>query len=395
MSPITGHHRKRDDVHPLEGAFGSFARVAVLAIAAYFAYDIRLFAVREYGRIIHEFDPWFNFRATQYLADNGWKRFSTWFDYMSWYPLGRPVGTTIYPGMQVTAVSIFNALKALGSNYAMSLNDVCVFFPAWFGAVATVLVAFLTAECSGSANSAVIAALVMSIVPAHTMRSVAGGYDNESLAVTAMCLTFFVWCRALRNEKSWWIGSLAGVAYVYMVAAWGGYTFVLNMVGLHAATLVLVGQYSQSLHKAYSLFWIIGTLGAIQFPVVGLAPIKSLEQLGPAFVFLGMQVLEVGERMVKSQKTDGRRRVASSRSTSTPAPSSARASASRRWRPPATSARSPSASRACSRCTRAQVTRSWTPSRSTSPVPPTRTGGTSTTPITSRLSVSSLAPRTT
>ena len=305
MSPISGHHRKRDDVHPLEGAFGSFARVAVLAIAAYFAYDIRLFAVREYGRIIHEFDPWFNFRATQYLADNGWKKFSTWFDYMSWYPLGRPVGTTIYPGMQVTAVSIFNTLKALGSNYAMSLNDVCVFFPAWFGAVATMLVAFLTAECSGSANSAVIAALVMSVVPAHTMRSVAGGYDNESLAVTAMCLTFFVWCRSLRNERSWWIGSLAGLAYVYMVAAWGGYTFVLNMVGLHAATLVLLGQYSTSLHRAYSLFWIIGTLGAIQFPVVGLAPVKSLEQLGPAFVFLGMQVLAFGERLVKSRGAGG------------------------------------------------------------------------------------------
>jgi dolichyl-diphosphooligosaccharide--protein glycosyltransferase len=46
-------------------------------------------------------------------------------------------------------------------------------------------------------------------------------------------------------------------------------------------------------------------LGAIQFPVVGLAPIKSLEQLGPAFVFLGMQVLEVGERMVKSKKLTG------------------------------------------------------------------------------------------
>ena len=305
MSPISGHHRKRDDVHPLEGAFGSFARVAVLAIAAYFAYDIRLFAVREYGRIIHEFDPWFNFRATQYLADNGWKKFSTWFDYMSWYPLGRPVGTTIYPGMQVTAVSIYNTLKALGSSYAMSLNDVCVFFPAWFGAVATMLVAFLTAECSGSANSAVIAALVMSVVPAHTMRSVAGGYDNESLAVTAMCLTFFVWCRSLRNERSWWIGSLAGLAYVYMVAAWGGYTFVLNMVGLHAATLVLLGQYSTSLHRAYSLFWIIGTLGAIQFPVVGLAPVKSLEQLGPAFVFLGMQVLAFGERLVKSRGAGG------------------------------------------------------------------------------------------
>ena len=305
MSPISGHHRKRDDVHPLEGAFGSFARVAVLAIAAYFAYDIRLFAVREYGRIIHEFDPWFNFRATQYLADNGWKKFSTWFDYMSWYPLGRPVGTTIYPGMQVTAVSIFNTLKALGSNYAMSLNDVCVFFPAWFGAVATMLVAFLTAECSGSANSAVIAALVMSVVPAHTMRSVAGGYDNESLAVTAMCLHVLrvVPVAAQRTQLVDRIPRGPGVRVhgrrvgrVHLRPQHGG----TPRRDARAARPVL-----PSLHRAYSLFWIIGTLGAIQFPVVGLAPVKSLEQLGPAFVFLGMQVLAFGERLVKSRGAGG------------------------------------------------------------------------------------------
>ena len=116
-----------------------------------------------------------NFRATQYLADNGWAKFSKWFDYMSWYPLGRPVGTTIYPGMQVTAVTIWRTLGVLGDGFKMSLNDVCVFFPAWFGAVATLLTGLLTAECSGDKNAAVVASLVMSIVPAHTMRSVGGG----------------------------------------------------------------------------------------------------------------------------------------------------------------------------------------------------------------------------
>ena len=44
-------------------------RAILIAYAAYSAYAIRLFAVQEYGRIIHEFDPWFNFRATQYLAE--------------------------------------------------------------------------------------------------------------------------------------------------------------------------------------------------------------------------------------------------------------------------------------------------------------------------------------
>jgi len=29
------------------------------------AYEIRMYAVREFGRVIHEFDPYFNYRATE------------------------------------------------------------------------------------------------------------------------------------------------------------------------------------------------------------------------------------------------------------------------------------------------------------------------------------------
>ena len=31
----------------------------------YYAYQIRLQAIKEYGPVIHEFDPYFNWRATQ------------------------------------------------------------------------------------------------------------------------------------------------------------------------------------------------------------------------------------------------------------------------------------------------------------------------------------------
>lgn len=43
----------------------------------------------------------------QYLAEHGWTEFFHWFDHRSWYPLGRPVGTTIYPGMQITSVVLW------------------------------------------------------------------------------------------------------------------------------------------------------------------------------------------------------------------------------------------------------------------------------------------------
>jgi dolichyl-diphosphooligosaccharide--protein glycosyltransferase len=54
--------------------------------------------VIRYESVIHEFDPWFNFRATKYLAKEGLYGFWNWFDSESWYPLGRNIGGTIYPG---------------------------------------------------------------------------------------------------------------------------------------------------------------------------------------------------------------------------------------------------------------------------------------------------------
>lgn len=32
------------------------------------AYNIRLYAINEYGRVIHEFDPYFNYRAAEVSA---------------------------------------------------------------------------------------------------------------------------------------------------------------------------------------------------------------------------------------------------------------------------------------------------------------------------------------
>ncbi|EED93659.1 oliosaccharyl transferase, partial [Thalassiosira pseudonana CCMP1335] len=264
------------------------------------AYTIRLHAIETYGHIIHEFDPYFNFRAAQYLYDNGWQKFCTWFDYMSWYPLGRPVGTTIYPGMQVTAVWLVR------SWLPMSLNDVCCLLPAWFGAWATLITGFpshsrsTTCLQTTSLLSMLATMYFMGIVPAHIMRSVGGGYDNESVAMTAMILVFYLWTRSLLSSSTmtafFW-GSVTGVAYFYMVASWGGYVFVINLVGAHCATLILLGRHSSKLHAAYSAFYFVGTLLATRVLVVGTTPLRSLEQLGPLLVFLGIQIVEYCERV--------------------------------------------------------------------------------------------------
>jgi dolichyl-diphosphooligosaccharide---protein glycosyltransferase len=359
------------------GVVAAAVALQLLFKACQAAYHIRMYAIVEFGRVIHEFDPYFNYRATEYLYANGWRRFSTWFDYAVWYPLGRPVGTTIYPGMQVTAVLL--------KNYVLkdwSINDICCFIPAWFGVAATLSVAWMAYEATRAATSpqigtalrdvpvvaqlyhfiirplvaflmkhveaflggpasvgwrlyntnnnnnnnaattthdywwtspvacATAAAGIMSIVPAHLLRSVAGGYDNESIAMTAMVVTFAMWMTALRDgyqlRTTALLGVATGLAYFYMVAAWGGYVFVLNLVGLHAAFLVLVGRYSTKLHRAYSLFYLVGTALAIQVPVVGWTPLKSIEQMGPLLVFGGIQLIEYCQIMKRRHRLNTR-----------------------------------------------------------------------------------------
>jgi len=310
------------------------------------AYNIRLYAINEYGRVIHEFDPYFNYRAAEYLWANGSAKFFEWFDYMVWYPLGRPVGTTIYPGMQFTSVWI---KRFILPNW--SINDICCLIPAWFGVAATLSTAALcytsvrsigiysnskslltdlpivsqvtniillpikrivekllvkaTGSNWGMANqknppaleSAVFTALIMAIVPAHLLRSVGGGYDNESVATTAMQLTFWFWTWTLsctNNTRSIIFGVATGFMYFYMVAAWGGYVFVINLIGIHALFVLILRKLPfERLYFSYTSFYSVGTLLAMQIPVVGWTPIKSLEQLGPFGVFVGFQALQL------------------------------------------------------------------------------------------------------
>eukprot|EP00956_Cyclotella_meneghiniana_P039576 scaffold174548_cov20-Cyclotella_meneghiniana.AAC.1 len=55
------------------------------------------------------------------------------------------------------------------------------------------------------------------------------------------------------------MGCLTGLAYFNMVASWGGYVFVVNLIGVHAASLVLLGRYSSKLYASYTAFYVVGT----------------------------------------------------------------------------------------------------------------------------------------
>lgn len=255
------------------------------------AVSSRLFAVIRFESIIHEFDPWFNYRATQYLVSHSFRDFLNWFDERTWYPLGRVTGGTLYPGLMATSALIWHALRKIGM--PVDIRNVCVLFAPVFAGFTAYATYALTRELKDK-KAGLLAAAFIAIVPGYISRSVAGSYDNEAIAITLLMATFMHWIKALK-QGSIMNGAAAALCYFYMVSAWGGYVFITNLIPVHVFCLLLMGRYSAKVYVAYNTWFVIGTIASMQIPFVGFLPIKSNDHMAALGVFGLLQIAALGD----------------------------------------------------------------------------------------------------
>lgn len=265
----------------------SLLRIIALGLISAAAIASRLFAVVNFESIIHEFDPWFNYRATRVLASKGFYEFWNWFDPTAWYPLGRVVGGTIYPGLMATSGVIYNILHAL--HLPVDIRNICVLLAPGFSALTAWATYMFTKELKDD-SAGLLAAAFIGIVPGYISRSVAGSYDNEAIAIFLLMFTFFSWIKALKQGSAFF-GTIAALFYFYMVAAWGGYVFITNMIPLHALVLLFMGRFTSRLYVAYSSWYAIGTLASMQVPFVGFQPVRTSEHMAALGVFGLLQIV--------------------------------------------------------------------------------------------------------
>uniref|UniRef100_A0A2C9UAZ1 dolichyl-diphosphooligosaccharide--protein glycotransferase n=1 Tax=Manihot esculenta TaxID=3983 RepID=A0A2C9UAZ1_MANES len=271
----------------LRYAFGNVLSFFILLLIGVLAFSIRLFSVIKYESVIHEFDPYFNYRVTQFLTKNGIYDFWNWFDDRTWYPLGRVIGGTVYPGLTLTAGTLWWALNSL--NIPLSVETVCVFTAPIFSAFASWATYLLTKEVKG-AGAGLTAAALLAMVPSYISRSVAGSYDNEAVAIFALIFTFYLYIKTL-NTGSLFYATLNALAYFYMVCSWGGYTFIINLIPMHVLLCIVTGRYSSRLYIAYAPLVVLGTLLAALVPVVGFNAVMTSEHFASFLVFIIIHVV--------------------------------------------------------------------------------------------------------
>ena len=148
------------------------------------------------------------------MVKHGFYDFLNWFDDRAWYPLGRIVGGTVYPGLMITSGSIHHILSTL--NIPTHIRDICVFLAPLFSGLTAVATYFLTKEL-WSQGAGLFAAGFIAIVPGYISRSLAGSYDNEGIAIFALMFTYYLWIKSVKTGSIYWAAWTA-LSYFYMVS---------------------------------------------------------------------------------------------------------------------------------------------------------------------------------
>lgn len=144
-------------------------RITILGLICVIAVSVRVFSIIRYESVIHEFDPWFNFRATKVLTEKGYYAFRYWFDHESWYPLGRYSGATLFPGLMLTAWVSHSLFKYVFL-FPLDIREICVFTAPVFSAFTAMTTYLLAKEVTGKSEAGLFSALFISVIPTYLSR---------------------------------------------------------------------------------------------------------------------------------------------------------------------------------------------------------------------------------
>ena len=264
----------------------NFLSFTVVFLSCILSFCIRLFSNAINEPIIHEFDPHFNWRCTQYIDKHGLYDFLGWFDNISWYPQGRAVGETAYPGLMYTSAITKWSLHKF--HIMVDLLTICVYTGPVF-AVATTLVSFLYGRLVGDSKLGCVFAAVSCFIPGMVSRSMAGSYDYECISIFILIACLYTFSLA-NKSGSILFATLSGLMYGYMSLTWGGYVFIANCIPLYVAGLVALGHYTWRLHITYSIWTVIGCLINASVPFISDKLVKKPEHFAMLITFAVLNV---------------------------------------------------------------------------------------------------------
>ena len=182
-----------------------------------------------YGFELNEFDPFFNYRATQYIVDNGIPAYFEWDDSLSWHPHGRDISSSSQVTLHLTAAVTYWIFGG-GNN----LYDFTILFPVIFGSLSAIVI-FALVRVIGGTTAGLFSALLFSISLPILIRSPIGWFKSEPLGLFFALLAVYLLLSGINSQNkkisfSKLVG--AGIFTAFSISAWGGNQFFIMPLAL-------------------------------------------------------------------------------------------------------------------------------------------------------------------
>jgi len=276
---------------------------AVLGMVVVLAIIFRAMRVR-WGPYMDAFDPLFQLRVTEYVVENGYKSWFTWYDMRSWYPWGRDIAVSSYPGVPFSGAFVYFVARALGLD--VTVYNVCLYFPVMMGALTCIVAYFLGKDLGGS-STGLFAAFFLAISESFIGRTGLGFYDTENLGIFGMTTTVFLFLRSLdkeRTSREKLIYAVAsGLSLGFIFASWGAARYVVGLLALYALASLVLGKFERQTLISYSATMVIGYAIALMVPKLGLRYIYSVENTAAILLILLLAAYDVMRQRLDERRT--------------------------------------------------------------------------------------------
>jgi len=285
--------------------------LSILILILILAFTIRLLPMR-WGYYLSEFDPYFQYRMTKDMVDNGFLHWTGWRDEMSWWPWGRNVVITQFPGVAFTAATFYTVLNALGVPMVPSspsanplasdpIYNFVVIFPVIM-ATLTVLAIYFFGKDLGGKEVGLFAAFFLALNASHIGRTSLGFFDDETVGIFGMILFSLFFLRSVDKERStrasivYAIGAALSLGYLF--ASWGAARYPVGLSLLFVLSLLVLRRYSSRLLMSYGVTMGLALLIASGVPKLGgLIFLREGTNIAVYGVFLLLCVFEINSRM--------------------------------------------------------------------------------------------------
>ncbi len=233
----------------------------VLSIVFTIAVTIRAYAAK-YGFYLGEFDPYYDYYAALHIVTlvqqhglwyalfnnntatctaqvlsptcHAQTGYFYWHDVQTWYPYGRNVAATSQDGLQIGGAFLYLLVHNV-FGVQITLYDLLVLLPVFFGSITCVLFYFLVRKIAGDV-AGLFAALVFAVSPPLIERGNLGWFKSEPMAIMLFVAASYLMLTVFDKERSFrsrFLRALAaGLLSGYANLAWGGGDYFSAAFGL-------------------------------------------------------------------------------------------------------------------------------------------------------------------